>query len=178
GLATEELELPGPRLADPPLHVAVLFRGHGEEHDPPGQAVERLGADQAHRGTEHPGDLRVVAAGVGGARLRIRDGMTRHDQAVELAEQRERRTVLRAARLGAPARDRESRLRLQTEPRQDLLDQPRRLELLEAELRMTPDRVTEADDALGIAVDDLAHAPLDVLSCWHVASLECFVEGC
>ena len=47
--------------------------------------------------------------------------------------------------------------RLQAELAEGLLGQPRGLELLEAQLGLAADALAEADDALGVAVDRLAH---------------------
>ena len=53
---------------------------------------------QRHRCAQQAGDLGVVTARVRGARGRIRLGMARDDQGVELAQHRERRAVARPAR--------------------------------------------------------------------------------
>src|SRR5205085_2428949 len=75
GLAAEELELPRARLAHPPLDVAVLLRGHREEHEAAREVLRSLRLDEAHGGTEEARDLRVVAARMRGARRRIGFGM-------------------------------------------------------------------------------------------------------
>ena len=93
GLAFQEFELPQPRLVDPPLDIAVLLGGDGEEDDAPGQGPHRLRLDEPHGRSEQAGDLRVVAAGVGRARCRIGEGMVAHDQPVELTQEPQRGPV-------------------------------------------------------------------------------------
>src|SRR3989442_983359 len=83
---------------------------------------------------------------------------------VELTEQRERWAVAPATRrLGAHAGEGEAGLRLEPEPGEGLLDQPRGLDLLEAQLGMLPDPLAEPDDLLGPAVDGGVHALLQLV---------------
>src|SRR5205807_771296 len=62
---------------------------NGEEGDAAGEPIERPGVDEPHRRSQHRRDLGVVAAGVRGAGLGIGLGMPRHDQRVQLPEDRE-----------------------------------------------------------------------------------------
>ncbi len=94
-----------------------------------------------------------MAAGVRGSRLRIRDRVAGHHQAVQLAQQREGRTVLGARRLRAHPGQREAAARLEPELAERLLGQPGGLELLEAELGLAPDALAQGDDALGVTID-------------------------
>ena len=167
-LAAEELDAARPRLLHAPLHVAVLLGGHREEDHAAGQVLEGARLEQAHRGAEQPRDLRVVAARVRGARLRIGHRMAGHHQAVELAEQGEGRAVLGARRLGAHAGQGQPAARLEAELAEGLLDQPRGLELLEAELGLAPDALAERDDALRVAVDGGADGLLEDSVVWSV----------
>src|SRR3989442_983366 len=57
----------------------------------------------------------------------------------------------------------EAGLRLEPEPGEGLLDQPRGLDLLEAQLGMLPDPLAEPDDLLGAAVDGGVHALLQLV---------------
>src|SRR6185295_2351936 len=99
---------------------------------------------------EEPRHLGVVAAGVRRARLRVRDRVPRHYQAVELSQQREGRAVLGTRDLGPHAGEREAAARLEPELGERLLGQPRGLEFLEAELGLPADALAQADDALGV----------------------------
>jgi hypothetical protein len=160
-LAAEELEPALARLLDAPLHVAVLLSGHGEEDHSPGEVSQGLGIEEAHGGTEQPRHLGIVAAGMSGAALRVRHRMPGHHEPVQLAEQREGGPFLGAARLRADAGDGETGLGRQAEPSQGFLHQTRRLELLEAELRVAPDGLAQPDDRVGAAVDGLADLVLE-----------------
>src|SRR6266436_2163796 len=81
-----------------------------------------------------------------------------------LTEQREGRPVARPSRrLRAHAREREAGPRLEPESGEGLLDQPRRLDLLEAQLRMLADPLAEPDDLLGAPVDGGVHALLQLV---------------
>src|SRR5262249_58553330 len=128
----EDLERPRPRRANPPLEIAALLRRHGEEHDAPAQLLERAGVVEGHRRAEHPRDWRIVAAGVGSARHGIGLGMAADDERVELADQRERRSVaFLPGRLRADAREREAGARREPEPLKHLLDELCGLHFLE-----------------------------------------------
>src|SRR5438552_812924 len=164
GLAAEELQPARARLGHAPLDVAVLLRRHGEEHHATAERVERPRVEQSRRGAHQRGHLRIVAAGVGGAGGGIAVGMPGVDEGDELTEQRERRPVARPSRrLRAHAREREAGLRLEPDSGEGLLDQPRRLDLLEAQLRMLADPLAEPDDLLGAPVDGGVHALLQLV---------------
>src|SRR5262249_28059391 len=80
---------------------------------------------------------------------RIALRMTGDDEAVELAKERERRPVSgTASHLGADARERQSRLGLEAESGERLLDETRRFDLFEAELRLLAYALAEAHDLL------------------------------
>src|SRR5439155_14514250 len=79
-----------------PLDVAALLGGDREEGHPAGEMIEGLGVDETHGRPQHPGDLCVVAARMGGARRGISLWMARDAEAVQLAEQREGRALARA----------------------------------------------------------------------------------
>jgi hypothetical protein len=163
--STQELQAARAGLLHAPLDVAVLLGGHREEDHPAGQMLEGARLAEPHRGAQEAGHLGVVAAGVSGPGLRIRDRMPGHHQPVQLPQQREGRAVLGAPRLGPYPGDREAGPRLEPQLPEGLLGQPRGLELLEAQLGLAPDALADADDALGVAVDGRAHRVLECLSC-------------
>src|SRR6202035_3640864 len=72
----------------------------GRDREKDDFAGELAGADrvEAHRGAEHAGDLRVVAAAMRGAGMRVGEGMVGGSEAVELADDGD-------ARAGAGAGD-------------------------------------------------------------------------
>ena len=159
GLAAQELELPRPRLLRPATRRRRTPR--------PAPRRRPRGPPDARRPWRPASPIaaprspaiwalwpQACAAPVLGSAI----GMPGHDQPVELAEQREGRAVLGALGLGPHAGDGQPALRLQPELVQGLLDEPRGLELLEAQLRIAADVLAERDDALAIAVDGLATA--------------------
>src|SRR5205809_2771422 len=90
--------------------------------------------------------------------------MPRHDQRVQLPEHRERRPGARPPLgVGADARQREPRARGQAQLLERLLDQPRRLDLFEAEFGVAPDLLTEPDDLRAASIDRLPHPPLQLV---------------
>src|SRR5437867_3004982 len=90
--------------------------------------------------------------------------MPRHDQRVQLPEHRERRPGARPPLgVGADARQREPRARGQAQLLERLLDQPRRLDLFEAEFGVAPDLLTEPDDLRAASIDRLPHLPLQLV---------------
>src|SRR5215470_10432617 len=131
-------------------------------------------------GPQHARHLRVVAAGVRRARLRICHRMPGHHEPVELAQQREGGAVRLSARLAAYAGDGESALGPETDLPHGLLDQLRGLELLEAELGAFPDRLADGDDLLAVPIDGLADCALDVVQCGHHVSFDnaSVIAGC
>jgi hypothetical protein len=169
GLAAEELEPSRAGLLDPPLDIAVFFRGDREEDHPAGQVLEGARLAEPHGRAQQPRHLGIVAAGVSGAGLGIGDRMSRDHQAVQLAEQREGRAVLDARGLGPHAGEGKAAPRLEPELTERLLGQPRGLELLEAELRLAADALPQTDDALGVPVDGLAHRVLKLFLSRHWA---------
>src|SRR5262245_59310982 len=164
-LAPEELEPPLAGLLETPLEVAAFLGRNGHQRDAAGQVLEGLGGQKSDRRADQPRDLRVVTAGVRRARLWIGLGMAGDDQRVELAQERARRSrPLPARDVGPHARERQARARRQAELLQLRLDQRRRPRLLEAELRMAPDRFTDLDDLVGVALDRLVGASLQLVS--------------
>ena len=139
--------------------------------------LEGLGADEAHGGPEHAGDLGIVAARMGGACLRIGDRMPGHDQRVQLSQQREGGPVLLASRFAAHARDGEPALGLEPDLAHGVLDQARGLELLEPQLGVLANRVADRDDLLALAVDGLADCALHVIACGHGGSCRVVDRG-
>ncbi len=122
--------------------------------------VEGARLQQAHRGAEHARDLRVVPAGVRGARLWVGDGMPHHHEAVELAEERDRRAVPGPPRhVGADPGEGEPGPWHEPHALEGLGDQLGGLELLEPELRLPPDRLAERDDLLPAPVDSSLNFP-------------------
>jgi len=90
--------------------------------------------------------------------------MSGDHERVELAEKRERGTGACAPGHVSPhAGQRESGLRDEAEPPELGLDERGRPELLEAELRVTPDLLADRDDRLGVALDRLVDALLELL---------------
>src|SRR5205807_9097978 len=159
-LAAEEFQPARARLRHAPLDVAVLLGRHREEDDAPGQVIEGPRVEQPHGGAEQAGDLGVVAAGVGRAGLRIGHRVAGDDETIELPEQRERRALAGAARhVGPHPGQRQAGLGAQPELAQGLLVQARGIDFLEAELRVLPDLLAEADDVLAALVD----RPIDAL---------------
>src|SRR6185436_17831075 len=160
-LAAQELQLAGARLADAPLDVAVLLGRHREEHHTAGEMVEGLGVEQAHGSAEQPGDLRIMAAGVRGARLGIGHRMAGDDERVQLAEHGEGGARAGPAGHVRPHAGRgEAALRGKPQPAKGFLDEPRGLDLLEAELGVLADLLAEFDVLLGALVDGLVDALL------------------
>src|SRR5439155_19629221 len=83
---------------------------------------------------------------------------------VNLSEKRERGTGACAPGQVSPqAGQRESGSRDEAEPPELGLDERGRPELLEAELRVTPDLLADRDDRLGVALDRLVDALLELL---------------
>ena len=170
-LAAEELELARAGLAHAPLDVAVLLGGHREEDESPGEMSGGPCVHQSHGRAQQAGDLGIVATRVGGTRRWISVGMSDDDERVELAEEGERGPVAGApGQIRAHAGDGEAAPRRETELAQRLLDEPRGLELLEAELGMPADLLPEADDLVPPPVDRLPDVALEVVS-HHVWSL-------
>src|SRR5207247_8988329 len=90
--------------------------------------------------------------------------MPRHDQRVQLAEHRERRTGAEPPLcIGADARQREPRARRQAKLPERLLDQPRRPDFLEAALGVSPDLFTEPDALVSPPVDRAPDARLELV---------------
>ena len=148
---------------------------HGEENDASRKVFEGLRPDEPHGGPQEPGDLGVVAAGMSRARRGIRDRVSCHHQPVELAQQREGRTVRLAACHATHAGEGKPTLGLEPDLPHGLLDKPRGLELFEAQLRVLPDRLADLDDLLALAVDGLADGAFDVITGGHGGS--CRVVG-
>ena len=164
GLAPEELERARRALAHPPLEVAALLCGHGEEHHAARQVRHHAGVVKRHRRAQHPRHLRIVAARVRRPREGIRRGMPRHRQRVELADERKRRPRALAPRHLRPhPREREPRPRRQPDSAQRLLDELRGLHLLESQLRTPPDPLPDPDDVRGSPIHRLQQPPLQLL---------------
>ena len=101
GLAEHEFDLALGDAAEPLLDIDEFLGRHREKDDLAGEVVGDLGVGQRHRRTQHPGDLRVVAAAVRRTGHRIGERMLRGAQAVEFADQGEPRSR-RAARQTDP----------------------------------------------------------------------------
>ena len=86
GLAEQELDLALLAAAEALLDIDELLGRDREKHHLAGQVVGGADGVEAHRGAEHAGDLRVVAAAVRGAGMRIGERMVGGAQAVELAD--------------------------------------------------------------------------------------------
>ena len=163
-LAAGKLELARADLRLTPLDVAALLGGDREEGHPAGEMIEGLGIDETHGRPQHPGDLRVVAARMGGARRGISLWMARDAEAVQLAEQRKGRALARApADIHPHAGHGEPGARLQAEALEGLVNQGRRLDFLEAHLRILEDALADTDDLVCSAVDRLEDAPLQLI---------------
>src|SRR5881296_52485 len=171
-LAPQELEPPLADFLETPLEVAALLRGDGHQRQAAGQVLEGLHGHQADRRADQPGDLGVVAARVSRARLRVGFGMAGDDERVELAQEREGRPrPLPAGDVGPDAREREPGERSQAELAELRLDERRRPRLLKAELRMAPDRFAHLDDLVGVALDGLVDASLELVASHGIFSL-------
>jgi hypothetical protein len=124
----------------------------------PARCSEGPRLEQAHGRAQHPRDLRVVAAGVRSAGLRIGHRVPHHHEAVQLAEERQRGPIPRApGRVGAHAGQREPGARGQAHALEGLRDELGGLELLEPELGVTADRLPQLDDRGTATVDRRAH---------------------
>jgi hypothetical protein len=163
-LAAGELELARADLRLTPLDVAALLGRDREEGHPAGEMIEGLGVDETHGRPQHPGDLRIVAARMGGARRGIGLWMARDAETVQLAEQREGRAFARApASIRPHAGHGEPGARLEAEVLEGLVNQGRCLDFLEAHLRILEDALADADDLVGSPVDRLEDAPLQLV---------------
>ena len=86
GLAEEELELALVAAAKALLDIDEFLGRDREKHHLAGQVPGGADGVEAHRGPEHAGDLRVVAAAMRGAGMRIGERVVGGAQAVELAD--------------------------------------------------------------------------------------------
>ena len=68
------------------LDIDELLGRDREEHHLARQVILYAGGAEADRGAEHAGDLRVVAAGVGGAGVRVGERMVGGAQRIELGD--------------------------------------------------------------------------------------------
>ncbi len=163
-LAAGELEPTRADLLLSPLDVAALLGRYPEEDHATGEVLEGARVHQPHRGAQHARDLRVVAAGVRGAGGRVGLGMPGDAQAVELADQREGRSVAAAAgHLRAHAGHRQAGARRHPEATERLLHEPGGLHLLESHLGLAADALTERHDLLRASVDRREHPPLQLV---------------
>ena len=90
--------------------------------------------------------------------------MARDAEAVQLAEQRKGRALARApADIHPHAGHDEPGARLQAEALEGLVNQGRRLDFLEAHLRILEDALADTDDLVCSAVDRLEDAPLQLV---------------
>ena len=82
------------------LDIDELLGRDREKHQLAGEVLGGLGVGQPHRGAEHAGDLRVVAAAVRRAGVRVGERVVGGAQAVELADKGEARARLCRRRCG------------------------------------------------------------------------------
>src|SRR5687767_12469468 len=95
--------------------------------------------------------------------------MALHDQPVELAEQREGRSVAApAGRVRAHPGERESALRLETDLPERVFHERGGLHFLEAELGISPDLLAEPDDLVAPPVDGVVDSLLQSIRCHRV----------
>src|SRR5262249_60989546 len=98
------------------------------------------------------------------ARLGIAFGMAGDDERVQLAEHREGRSLAgQAADVGAHASQGQTSPRGETELLEGLLDEPGGLDLLEPQLRVASNLLTQTDDLVRALVDRLVHPLLQLV---------------
>ena len=93
---------------------------------------------------EHAGDLRVVAAAMGRAAMRVGERMVGGAQAVELADEGEARPRRAAADAALDAGQRQAGLRFEAERAHRVGDQRGGFRFVEAGLRVVQDRARRA----------------------------------
>src|SRR5213593_660844 len=162
-LSAQELEAPRANLVEPPFEVAALFGGDGHERHAARETVHGPGPHEADRRAHKPRDLGVVAARVDRAGGPIRLRVSGDHESIELAHEGKRGAGPRAAGgIGPHPRDREPGPRGEAELSKLRLHQRRRPQLLEAELRVAPDRLPDGDDLVGMALDRFVDAVLEL----------------
>src|ERR1700722_16137675 len=92
-LAEEELELTLFLAAEALLDIDELLGRDREENDLAGEVIGDADRREAHRRAEHAGDLRVVAAAMRGAGMRVGERVGRGSQAVQFADNGDARTA-------------------------------------------------------------------------------------
>ena len=170
GLAEHEFDL---ALGDAPhalLDIDELLGRHGEKDNLAGEMVGGLHIAEPDRGTEHAGDLRVVAAAVRRPGGRIGERVVRGAQAVELADQGEPRPRRPSCEPALDPGQGQTGARREAQGSHALSDQSGRLDLVEAGLGIAQDRFAEIDDRVGMAIDRLANRALQFILTVHFSS--------
>ena len=169
-LAEEELELTLFLAAEALLDIDELLGRDREENDLAGEVIGDADRREAHRRAEHAGDLRVVAAAMRGAGVRVGERVVRGSQAVQFADNGDARTAGFAGDAALDAGERQPGLRREAEAGHVLGDQTCGLVLVEAGLGMVEDRLADRDDLVAVAVDRLAHRLLQFFLARHPPS--------
>src|SRR5438552_13274376 len=113
GLAEEELDLALLLAAQALLDIDELLGRHREEDELAGEVLGRPDGGEAHRDAEHAGNLRVVAAAMRRAGVRVGKRVVGGSEAVELANEGEARAWGVALEAALDAGQGEAGLRLE-----------------------------------------------------------------
>ena len=167
GLAEHEFELALGDAAEALLDIDEFLGRHREKDDLAREVVDDLGVGQRHRRTQHPGDLRVMAATMRRTGRRIGERMLRGAQTVEFADQGEPRSRRAAQQTALNPGQRQAGARRQPERIHPLGNQSGGLDLVEPGLRVAQDGFAEIDDGVGVAVRRFAHGALQFVLAAH-----------
>ena len=166
-LAEHEFDLAAGDAAEPLLDIDEFLGRHRKKHDLAGEVLGDVGAGQSDRGTQHPGDLGVVAAAVRRAGARVGERVVGGTQAVELADECQPRPRRAARKPALDPGQRQSRARRQSERAHPLGDESRGPGLVEAGFGVAQDGFAEIDDRVGMAVDRLANGAFQLVLSGH-----------
>src|SRR5439155_20516869 len=152
------------------LDIDELLGRHGEKDDLAGEVLGGLCVAEADRGTQHAGDLSIVAAAVRRPCRRISERMFRGAQAVELADEGEPWSWGAAGESALDTGKGEAGARLEPQCRHALRHEGSGFHLVEAGLRVAQDRFAEIDDRVGMAINRVADRALQFILAAHFIS--------
>ena len=153
GLAAEELDFALAAQFVPVFDFNVFLGRNGNQSDTAAELGKDLGLVQADGGAEEHSNLAVVAAGVGGAGVRVGVGVFVDDKGVEFAEQSHRRAGRAAEQVGADAGQSQAGAERDAQFSQFAGDQLGGLELPIARFRLAEDSLGQGDNFVGPGVD-------------------------
>ena len=153
GFATQRLDFTFFNQFIAPFDFDAFLRRAGDEGDLAGDVVFGIGLNEPDGRAEHGGDMRVVAAGMGGSRGWIALRMRRNDQRIHFAADGERRAGLGAVQIRPHACDGEIAFRREADVRQRFGGEFGGFEFFVAGLRIPPDGSSDVDDFFTIGVD-------------------------